>query len=116
MHNIHYYSDFLYCGFGRPYGLVVTRERATTVAANIDYGQPWRRGGDNLTYTDWRRDNYFRAIRQLAGGARDIGVEFDHIGVGTLDKMKAALPDARFRDIAPDAMAMRMVKSRRRSR
>ena len=111
MHNIHYYSDFLYCAFGRPYGLVVTRERAATVAANIDYGQPWRRGGDNLTYTDWRRDSYFRAVRRLAGGARRIGVEFDHVAAENLDKMKAALPDARFLDVAPDAMAMRMVKS-----
>jgi creatinase len=24
MHNIAYYSGFLYCAFGRPYGLVVT--------------------------------------------------------------------------------------------
>ncbi len=24
MHNIAYYSGFLYCSFGRPYGLVVT--------------------------------------------------------------------------------------------
>ena len=24
MHNISYYSGFLYCAFGRPYGLVVT--------------------------------------------------------------------------------------------
>ncbi|MED5277232.1 MAG: aminopeptidase P family N-terminal domain-containing protein, partial [Actinomycetota bacterium] len=24
IHNINYYSDFIYCAFGRPYGLVVT--------------------------------------------------------------------------------------------
>ncbi len=111
MHNIHYYSDFLYCSFGRPYALVVTQERATTVAANIDYGQPSRRSGDNLTYTDWRRDNYFRAIQQLAGGTRRLGVEFDHISVENLDKMKSALPEAQFENIAPAAMAIRMVKS-----
>ena len=111
MHNIHYYSDFLYCSFGRPYALVVTQERATTVAANIDYGQPGRRSGDNLTYTDWRRDNYFRAVAQLVGDAKRIGVEFDHINVENLEKMKAALPDAAFSNIAHAAMAMRMVKS-----
>lgn len=111
MHNIHYYSDFLYCSFGRPYALVVTQERATTVAANIDYGQPGRRSGDNLTYTDWRRDNYFRAVQKLVGSARSVGVEFDHINVENLEKMKAALPDATFGNIAPAAMAMRMVKS-----
>ncbi len=111
MHNIHYYSDFLYCSFGRPYALVVTQDRATTVAANIDYGQPGRRSGDNLTYTDWRRDNYFRAVQKLVGGAKSVGVEFDHINVENLEKMKSALPDATFGNIAPAAMAMRMVKS-----
>jgi len=43
MHNIAYYSGFLYCSFGRPYACVVTAERCVTVSANIDGGQPWRR-------------------------------------------------------------------------
>ena len=56
MHNIAYYSGFLYCSFGRPYACVVTRDTCTTVSANIDAGQPWRRSfGDNVTYTDWQR-------------------------------------------------------------
>ena len=42
-HNINYYSDFLYCSFGRSYGLVVTADNHTTISANIDGGQPWRR-------------------------------------------------------------------------
>ena len=33
MHNVAYYSGFLYCSFGRPYGLVVTPERAVTIGA-----------------------------------------------------------------------------------
>ena len=51
-HNICYYSDFLYCRFGRDYALVVTQDRLTSVSANIDGGQPWRRGfgGDNQYY------------------------------------------------------------------
>ena len=40
IHNIHYFSDFLYCSFGRLYGLVVTQEGQTTISANIDGGQP----------------------------------------------------------------------------
>jgi len=28
-HNVAYYSDYLYCSFGRPYGLVVTHDGAT---------------------------------------------------------------------------------------
>ena len=59
MHGIAYYSGFLYCAFGRPYGLVVTATDSVTISAGIDAGQPWRRcHGDNLTYTDWLRDNY----------------------------------------------------------
>ncbi|HPY41888.1 MAG TPA: aminopeptidase P family N-terminal domain-containing protein, partial [Thiolinea sp.] len=59
IHNINYYSDFLYCSFGRPYGLIVTQDKVVSVSANIDGGQPWRRtvGDYNLVYTDWQRDN-----------------------------------------------------------
>ncbi|MCB1343233.1 MAG: aminopeptidase P family N-terminal domain-containing protein, partial [Pseudooceanicola sp.] len=54
MHNIAYYSGFLYCSFGRPYALVVTETEAVTISAGIDAGQPWRRcATDNITYTDW---------------------------------------------------------------
>ena len=111
MHNIHYHSDFLYCSFGRPFALVVTATRATVLASAVDYGQPWRRAGDVLSYTDWRRDSYFRALARLAKGAGRIGVEFDHISVESLAKMKAALPDAAFCDIAPAVMRLRLVKS-----
>ena len=43
MQNIAYYSGFLYCSFGRPYGLVVTETDSVTISAGIDAGQPWRR-------------------------------------------------------------------------
>ena len=66
MQNIAYYSGFLYCSFGRPYGCVVTPKRSIVVSANIDAGQPGRRCyGENLIYTDWERDNYFKAIISL---------------------------------------------------
>ena len=73
-HNINYYSDFLYCSFGRPYALVVTQDAAVSISANIDGGQPWRRtqGTDNIVYTDWQRDNYFAAIQQALPKARRI--------------------------------------------
>ena len=32
-HNINYYSQFIYCYFGRPYSLVVTQDDATVVSA-----------------------------------------------------------------------------------
>ena len=54
MHNVFYYSGFLYCSFGRLYACIVTETGCTTISANIDLGQPWRRSyGDNLIYTDW---------------------------------------------------------------
>ncbi|NKB52293.1 MAG: M24 family metallopeptidase [Rhizobiaceae bacterium] len=111
MHCVAYYSGFLYCSFGRPYACVVTQDTCTTVSANIDAGQPWRRcHGDNLIYTDWQRDNYLRAILSLVGEGGSIGVEFDHISVEQMGKMKTALA-AELVDIAPQSMAQRMIKS-----
>ena len=43
MHNVAYYTGFIYCSFGRPYGCVVTQEKIVTISANIDASQPWRR-------------------------------------------------------------------------
>jgi creatinase len=112
-HNINYHADFLYCSFGRPYGLVVTAERSTSISANIDAGQPWRRTyGDNLVYTDWQRDNYIRAVQRLVPDRGTVGIEFDHVNLQTLEKLKAALPGCRFVDIAAAAMRMRMIKSK----
>jgi creatinase len=111
-HNINYYSDFLYCQFGRNYGLVVSQEGATSISANIDGGQPWRRSfGDNLIYTDWQRDNYFHAVRKLIPDGGTVGIEFDHVHLQNMDKLKAALPASRFVDIGAPAMRLRMVKS-----
>lgn len=112
MHNIAYYSGFLYCAFGRPYGCVVTADRCTTVSANIDAGQPWRRSfGDNVIYTDWERNNYWRAVRELVGGAKSIGIEEDHMTLAQRALAQEFLPDAVFADIAPDTMQARMIKS-----
>ena len=111
-HNIHYFSDFLYCSFGRLYGLVVTPEGQTTISANIDGGQPWRRTfGDNVAYTDWHRDNYFVAVKQLIQDGGRIGIEFDHITAENLRKLQGALPTADLVDVSKPTMRMRMVKS-----
>jgi len=112
-HNIDYYSGFLYCAFGRNYGLVVGHDAHTTISANIDYGQPWRRSyADNITCTDWRRDNFFRAVRELIPDGSIVGIERDHLTLENLDKLKQALPAARFVDISEPVMRMRMIKSR----
>ena len=112
IHNINYFSDFLYCAFGRPYGLVVTMDEATTISANIDAGQPYRRSfGDNLVYTDWQRDNFYRAVQKLLPSPKRVGLEFDHISVDGLKKVQAALPDAELTDASQAVMRQRMVKS-----
>jgi creatinase len=112
MHNIAYYSGFLYCSFGRPYGCVVTQDACTTVSANIDAGQPWRRSvGDNVIFTDWKRDNYWRAVAMLAGNARRIGIEADHMTLAARTTAMTMLSEPELVDIAPDTMASRMVKS-----
>lgn len=112
-HNINYYADFMFCQFGRRYGFFVDHQHATSISAGIDGGQPWRRtfGGRNLTYTDWQKDNYFHAIRQVIGSARRIGIEFDHVNLDTLALLKSEFPAVEFVDIAPPAMRLRMIKS-----
>ncbi len=112
MHNVAYYSGFLYCSFGRPYACVVTAADCTTVSANIDYGQPWRRSyGDNLVYTDWQRNNYWRAVRSLLPRARRIGVEGDHLTLAARELFGRFLPDVDAVDLNREIMALRMIKS-----
>lgn len=112
-HNINYYGDFLYCSFGRKYGLVVTSKKVVSISANIDGGQPWRRtvGDYNVVYTDWQRDNFFRGVQQEIDDKGRVGIEFDHVPVDVLEKLKAALPSVEFVDISAQTMRMRMIKS-----
>lgn len=112
MHNIAYYSGFLYCAFGRPYGLVVTESDCVTISAGIDAGQPWRRSFcDNITYTDWQRDNYWRAVRSVAGEGAVVGYEGDHLTLVQRDKLEDFLRPAATLDVAERTMRQRMQKS-----
>ena len=112
MHSIAYYSGFLYCSFGRPYGLVVTPTQSVTISAGIDAGQPWRRcHGDNITYTDWARDNYWRAVCSVTGEDKVIGCEADHLTLVQSEKLNAFLKPKRGVDISKGAMEQRMMKS-----
>ncbi len=115
-HNINYYSDFLYTSFGRNYALVVTPTSHTTISANIDAGQPWRRSfGENIVYTDWRRDNFLHAISTVlsrAGvtGGR-LGVEDDHIPGLLRAQVAGTLPGFELADVSQAVMRQRMIKS-----
>lgn len=112
MHNIAYYSGFLYCSFGRPYALVVTPTDSVTMSAGIDAAQPWRRShGDNITYTDWQRNNYWRAIVSVTGKGKVIGYEGDHLNLAQNALLLEFLQPALTKDIAPATMLQRMHKS-----
>lgn len=111
-HNINYLSDFLYCYFGRKYGLVITHTKATSVTAAIDGGQPARRTfGDNVTYTDWSKENYFVALKGLLKGAKRVGIEFDHVNLDFRKQLEDAFPGVEFVDVAAPSMKLRMIKS-----
>ena len=112
MHNIAYYSGFLYCSFGRPYGLVITAQDSVTISAGIDAAQPWRRcHGDNITYTDWQPNNYWRAIKTVTGVGKTIGYEADHLSLAQKGLLDEFLSPARSVDIAGATMRQRMHKS-----
>ncbi|UWQ83905.1 aminopeptidase P family protein [Leisingera caerulea] len=112
MHNISYYSGFTYCAFGRPYGLVVTGTEAVTISAGIDAGQPWRRSFcDNITYTDWQRDNFWRAIKTVSGEGAVVGYESDHLTLLQKGKLEAFLNPSKLVDLYLPTMEQRMRKS-----
>ena len=112
LQNIAYYSGFLYCSFGRPYACVVTDKRNIVVSANIDAGQPGRRCyGENFIYTDWERDNYFKAIISLVKKVKKIGIEKDHLTMERHQNLKDFLGNPEIIDIAPSTMLQRMIKS-----
>ena len=112
MHNIAYYSGFLYCAFGRPYALVVTASEAVVISAGIDAGQPWRRCAcDGITYTDWQRNNYWRAVAHVAGQGKAVGYEADHLVLSQFALLTEFLTPKSTADVAPATMLQRMVKS-----
>jgi creatinase len=112
MHCVSYYTGFTYCSFGRPYACVVTHDRAFTISAGIDGGQPGRRSAcDNIVYSDWKRDNYWRAVKSCVGNAGSIGFEGDHLTIAQQAKLTDFLEPTKTEDIAAASMAQRMIKS-----
>ena len=116
MHNIAYYTGFIYCSFGRPYGCVITEKKIVTISANIDASQPWRRSNcDNVIYTDWKRDNFLRAIVSIIGrddAPKNIGIEEDHLTLEMMSKFKSIFTFSTFKDVSRDLMHLRMIKSK----
>lgn len=114
MPAIAYYSGFLYCGFGRPYALLITLERVCLIAAQIDGGQPWRRSwAECISYTDWQQDNYFKTIAEQlrCTGSSKVGLELDQLNVQSYNKLCSALEPAKLSDVSTVCMHQRMTKS-----
>ena len=116
MHNIAYYTGFIYCSFGRPYGCVITEKKIVTISANIDASQPWRHSFcENIIYTDWKRDNFLKAIVSIIGRdepPKNIGIENDHVTLEMKEKFKSLFSSSKFSDVSKDLMELRMIKSR----
>ena len=116
MHNIAYHTGFIYCSFGRPYGCVITEKKIVTISANIDASQPWRHSFcENIIYTDWKRDNFLKAIVSIIGRdepPKNIGIENDHVTLEMKEKFKSLLNYSKFSDVSKDLMELRMIKSR----
>ena len=115
MHNVAYYTGFIYCSFGRTYGCVVTQEKIVTISANIDASQPWRRSYcENIIFTDWKRDNFLKAIVSIIGRndpPKTIAIENDHVTLDIKGKLNSIFNLSSFKDISKDLMKLRMIKS-----
>ena len=116
MHNIAYYSGFIYCSFGRPYGCIITENKIVTISANIDASQPWRRSHcENIIYTDWKKDNFLKAITSIIDKneiPKNIGIENDHITLEMNEKIQLIFSASAFTDISKKLMKLRMIKSK----
>lgn len=82
----------------------------------IDGGQPWRRSlgtANNVTYTDWQKDNFYYAVSQELQDIKGtkIGLEFDHVSLENASKFQNVLSSNTLVDISRLAMRMRMIKS-----
>ena len=91
------------------------KKKISTISANIDSSQPWRRSHcENIIYTDWKKDNFLRAIVSLIGREeppKNIGIENDHITLDMREKIGSIFTFSVFTDISKHLMKLRMVKS-----
>ena len=94
---------------------MITQNKISTISANIDASQPWRRSHcDNVIYTDWKRDNFLRAIVSIIGRdepPKNIGIENDHVTLDMREKIGSIFTFSVFSDVSKDLMKLRMIKS-----
>ena len=94
---------------------MVTQKKIITISANIDASQPWRRSYcENVIYTDWKKDNFLKAIVSIIGREdppKTIGIENDHITLDIKEKLNFVFSFSNFKDISKELMKLRMIKS-----
>lgn len=113
IHNIKYYTNFLYCSFGRNYTALVTHSDVVLITAGIDSGNPWRRSVKckNLTYTDYNKSNFYKTVKsEFLPDFKTIGYEADHINVQVFERIKN-MWGAKYINVSQDLMKMRLIKS-----
>lgn len=118
IHNIKYYTNFLYCRFGRHYACLITATDINLVVAAIDSGNPWRRCIGvcrTSTYTDWNKDNFYKELKLMNGPApaQSVGYEGDHMSVQTFEEIKGIFSGADFVSVSKDLMGFRLIKSQK---
>ena len=62
---------------------------------------------DNIIYTDWKRNNFFKAINSIINEnkkPKSIGIENDHITLEIKDKLDTIFENATFTDISKKLM------------
>ena len=67
-----------------------------------------------LIYTDWKRDNFLKAIVSIIGRddpPKNIGIENDHVTLDMREKLVLFLLFQFLSDVSKDLMSLRMIKS-----
>ena len=91
--------------------LRLRRDQRTAARQSRRTSMPASLGGcsieDNLIYTDWKRDNYWRAVKSIIGTPGRLGIEADHLTLAAERTCREMLGTDDLVDIAPDTMRLR---------
>ena len=83
---------------------LLQQNKISTISANIDASQPWRRSHcDNVIFTDWKRDNFLKAIVSIIGRdepPKNIGIENDHVTLDMKEKLSSIFTFSVFSDVS----------------
>ena len=64
-----------------------------------------------MIYTDWKRDNFWRAVRHVVGSHQKLGIESDHLTLAAHQRLETMVNVNDLVDLSGDMMKLRMIKS-----